>query len=646
MIGLGKDSKNNHALAKSLLELASSEIHYERILSLMSAHGSFDKEVIVTLLEDPSTVGMFPAIRLAARHLDSDQLIKIIPELSKSKRMGIISALLAEKRTDLIESVYNKSNAFEQRRILLFTSEAFVKEQLEEDIVKGFCEKQWRQMAKRFPMLAFELIDEMLKKSTELSWSTEIAVYAALRQLYNTAPDVGLSLLHQALTRIHPKDLPLARYSTLFADSIAKLVIEHPGQLYVSFPISVLRELDNGMLCALAEKKSLANLASVFRKLKPEQRDALYQAIGESLRTDNGALPYEYVKVLHRQDREIEALHAFNLKLLETMPMVRLPYLSVLSFDNTLPLVTSYLNQPEGELRAQAVFALVQSGRYYPSELDKILDFCVKRENEQDPVRLSMMSALASLPPTRWSEEHLPKIKSIIAAALRARDCSYQTMQAAASLLLKILALHTDFVVAELPALVERMGSLYMPLESSITDADMVRLDSCLHPLLKTWIARSRIHFATTLLVCFGHRIKSAYRLLKNEGKQSLLIQLMIDITQDKRGHTARTGLDTLIRLDIREEISQLIPKLLKQDISWIQVNSVSDYLHRHRQSLLTPFLKPQVFKNRFASGNTAVLQSFDNWFVRWTANQQQIYANSLGDILNSEKRNAWELFQ
>jgi len=647
MIALGRDSKEDQALTKSLRELASSQIHYERILALMSTQGSFDTEIIAKLLEDSSGVGMFAAVRFGAKHLSSDLLIKTIPELSKSKRMRLIACLLAEKRTDIIECVYNVSNASEQQNILLFTSEAFFKEHIGEEIAEGFTEKQWRQMAKRFPAVAAELIEKYLSRATEPSWLTQRAVQAVLRQFCKTAPTMGLSLLNQAMTCIQPKNLPLEQYSLLFPDSVARLIINHPVQVSVYLPATVLRKLNNEVLCTLAEKKALANLATVFQKLHHEQRAALYEAIGESLRSDNGALPLVYVKALPQLIREKEALHAFDLKLLAAKPMERLPYLSVLSFDSALHLATPFLAQPEGELRAQAASALVQSGRYYSSELERILDFCIKRENEQDPVRLAMMTALAGLPPTRWSAAHLPKIKSVIAAALQARDCSFQTMEAAANWLLKMLLPQTDFVIAELPALIERMGRLNAPsLESRITNADMARLDDCLYPLLKTWIARDRAYIATSLICGFGRRIKSVYQLQKNEGKQPRLVKLLVDLTQDKRGHTARAGLDALLRLDIREEVSRLIPKLIEQDSSWIQVNSVSDFLHRHRQNLLTPFLKPRVYGNRFSSGKTAILQSFNNGFVRWTATQQQIYASSLGDILNSGKRNAWELYR
>jgi hypothetical protein len=43
-----------------------------------------------------------------------------------------------------------------------------------------------------------------------------------------------------------------------------------------------------------------------------------------------------------------------------------------------------------------------------------------------------MMTALAGLPPTRRREEHLPGISAVIDAALAARDCSEQTLFAAA----------------------------------------------------------------------------------------------------------------------------------------------------------------------------------------------------------------------
>ena len=47
--------------------LAQSEIHYERLLALMSASGSCAEDLIVTMLADPSPMLASRAARLAAR---------------------------------------------------------------------------------------------------------------------------------------------------------------------------------------------------------------------------------------------------------------------------------------------------------------------------------------------------------------------------------------------------------------------------------------------------------------------------------------------------------------------------------------------------------------------------------------------------
>ena len=83
MINLGKVSQNDLALSKSLRELFNSRIHYERLLAIMSARGSFDEELIAGLLENPSIFGMSSIIKLVAKHLEADCLTDIIPKLSK-----------------------------------------------------------------------------------------------------------------------------------------------------------------------------------------------------------------------------------------------------------------------------------------------------------------------------------------------------------------------------------------------------------------------------------------------------------------------------------------------------------------------------------------------------------------------------------
>lgn len=637
MVGLGRMAGKDAALADSLAELAASGVHYERMLVAMSAHGSHDREIIAQLLEDASSVLASGIVKLAARHLGTDKLIALAPRLPKHRRQRLFHALALEGRTTVVERLYGSLNAQAQREALPFASETFVREHLDGSSVESLPPIQWSRLAQRFPALAGTLLQNAMGDAAEPSWPVQQALRIALLRMLRADPDTGLKLLECASVRMDPKTLFMERYACLFPSVIAELLAKHPSRPSIELPASVLRRLECETLCALAEAGIQADLEGVFPELRPDQRAALYRCCGESWRGTGGEMPIDYVRKIPAPQREAEALHAFRLPLLQSQPMVRAGYLAVLPYAQARPLAEPFLAQPEGELRAQAVAALVEGGRYHASGLDDILDFCIARENEQDPVRLAMIEALAGLPPTRWRPPHLPRLKRILEAALRARDCSFQTMEASARLLLGMIVPQTDFVVAELPGLVERMGRLYMvSQESRMTDGEMLRLAPCLIPLLKTWIARDRSSLALGLISSFGRRTKAVPDFAR----------LMIELTGDTRGPVARSGLDCLIRLEFRKEAAELIPQLLQQDASWIQVHTVARHLHRHRQSLLTPFLTPRIYKGRFSTGGTAVLPGFDDGFMRWTAGQQGIYADSLQSIIESKKRNAWELYQ
>jgi len=642
MIGLGKESVRNPALTQSLRELSQSKTHYERLLSLMSASGSFDKEIIARLLEDASTVGMYGAVKLAAKHLSQGELVAVAPRLSKGKRSRLIWALSKARRTDVIEAIYAMAGNSERGGILLHTSESFFAEHISQEIIDGFAYSHWSLMAKRFPEKTMAEMDRLLAGMGALPWLVQTAASSVIFRFLNSKPKLGIALLKKVAGRMHAGYLPINKYAYLFPKEVAEMILSQPQPAIDTLPPSVLAKLDAKTLYALVEKN--VNIHRHFDKLSPKQRGAIYEAVGESWRESSGAMALSILKALPNPTREQEALHAFGLKSLAAYPGGRLPYLAVLPFKQALELAEPFLNQPEGELRAVAVSAIVQTGRYYPGSLEDILDFCVKREREQDPVRNAMVTALASLPPSRWTVGHLPKIKQIINAALLARDASNQTMQSAAKWLLKIMPVHMDFVVAELPDLVAKMGGFYIyGTNIELSNAEMVRLDKCLLPILETWVKRSQHLVVVSVAHCFAKRIKAANNQLATQGKRLGIVKLLVALTEDKRD-IARYGIETLEYMNIRHEVATLVPRLLKQDASWILVPAVSAYLHRHRQDLLAPFLPAQKYTGRFKSGNTSFVLSFEDGFMRWTAKQQQIYANALKDILHSQQRNTWEI--
>ncbi|AWH87771.1 hypothetical protein [Limnobaculum parvum] len=111
MIALGKKAKNYPALSQSLATLADSNIHYHRVIALMSAHGSYEPAMIARALEDASNVYLSSAITLAAQHLDADRITDLVPGLSKKRRHLMFMALLRVRRTIELADKYGWSKS-------------------------------------------------------------------------------------------------------------------------------------------------------------------------------------------------------------------------------------------------------------------------------------------------------------------------------------------------------------------------------------------------------------------------------------------------------------------------------------------------------------------------------------------------------
>ncbi|MDQ0469393.1 hypothetical protein [Labrys wisconsinensis] len=635
MIALGRRSLTDRSLADAIASLAASEQHYRRYLALMAAAGSGDATSIAGFLADASGSLAAGAIRLAVLFVPDAALAAAMPGMPRQRRDRLARACAKAGRSRVNDAAYALLDAREQPRLLPATTESFVRACLDAGMADRLTPVDWSRLTRRFPGIVRDGLTRQLDAPGEPSHQVRWAVVAALQQMGKRTPAVGLPLLATAATRLPAYLLPCAAFAAHDPEGVAAIVRANPGPLRGALPLPALRRLDDASLCALADIGAVPELPHLFARLRPGQRAALYRAGGQAWRDRTGALPLALVSALPAGPREAEARHAFTLPLLQANPSVRLPYLACLPFDEALALARPFLSQPEGDLRASAVSAVVGSGRYQPSRLGDILEFCLARENEQDPVRLAMMSALAGLPPTRWTAANLPKVAAVIAAALRARDCSAGTMATAARLLLGLIVTHTGFVVDELPVLVERLGSLnLMPLEQRMSDAQAARLAPRLLPLLESWTARNRHAVAVGLVLSFGRRALAV----------PAFGRLLAAIAVDSRGPVARLGLEGLARIRHTAMVADLVPKLVADDPSWIQVPEVAQHLHRHRQDLLTPFLTARVLSGRFPSGRAGVLPGFDRGFSAWTAGQQALYAAALAGFLAGEKRNAWEL--
>ncbi len=130
--------------------------------------------------------------------------------------------------------------------------------------------------------------------------------------------------------------------------------------------------------------------------------------------------------------------------------------MALLSFEEALAQAKPFASQPDPELRALANAQIITAARFEAKYLEDVLAYCLKKKNEQDPVRLAMMTALADLAPSRWQTAHLPLLTSWIDAALAAADCSHGTLLAATRLTVSLAPFHIEFTKQGLPKLLAR----------------------------------------------------------------------------------------------------------------------------------------------------------------------------------------------
>ncbi|WP_374568648.1 hypothetical protein [Ideonella sp.] len=639
MIEFGRQSAENHRLAQALQTLAGSEVHYERMLALMAASGSRDAGVVASFLGDPSQSLALRAARLAARMVPDGVVSERMPDLAPLCRRTLAWRLWKAGRAHVNDAVHARLSQADRAHLLPWTSDAFIAARLGTDELASLAPSRWATLAQRLPALVRDLLLREIEEAEPISYVLRMRVVAALHGLLRQDRDAGLTLLAAAARRMPIPTLPIGRYAAHFPQAVAGILLDHAGAAGVGLAVNVLKRLDPQTVCALQLADALPNLQAVFARLTPPQRAALYGIASEVWRAPSGAVPVSLVRALSQETRQAEARRAFSARLLETEPMARVAYLGCLPFAEASQLAQPYLSQPDGELRAQAVAAVVHAARYESACLDAVLDFCMARENEQDPVRLAMFTALAALPVSRWGAGHLPRFTALIDAALRTRDCSSMTMSAAVQWLMGVIVTHPDFVVQTLPRLVERLGGIgrigAAHWESRMSDREMRRVAPTLMPMLQTWVQRNQGGVAARLILAFGRRARAA----------DCFTDLLFALARDGRANDARSGLEALAQIGPAKRMDEWIPPLLDSEPGWITVHTVAQHLHRNRQDLLTPFLTARRFSGRFSTAQAAFLPVFESGFERWTAAQQQLYGDSLLAILNSAKRNAWELY-
>ena len=399
-------------------------------------------------------------------------------------------------------------------------------------------------------------------------------------------------------------------------------------ELAPALPLArVLPRLDGDRLVALVERyhANRGLFSRWFARLAPPLRTRLYTHFGRGWEDREGCIAPAIVGLLPRPAREREARRHLHLPALAARPAQRLPYAMYLEWDAARQTLDPFLRNPDADLRGLAHTTLAGVVKYQRDRLPELLVMQIARKNEQDPVRLAMLAGLCGLPPGIWKPEHLDDLAQILRSALDAADLSGMSAGAMQRLIIHLLPFYPHWCAEWLTTLARERGDTIIlhSLENRISDADMQTLTPFLLPVLREWERRENWRSILHLEASLGRRSRvfdgladilerMAHLTLGQFPSESALARL-------QKYHPAR--------------FAALVPQLLASDPSWATRSTVYRHLHRKRQDLLTPFLGFTAYAGRFSTGKTRFVLPLDNGFVRWTARQQQIFADVLGGV-------------
>ena len=641
MVALGQQARTDAAAAALLQALAAAPGFYERQLALLACYGSGDGALVLVGLADQSLLLRNLAlslvadactdaqVRLAFGSLSQKVQPKLLRYLRRRGRLAVVDALLTELAT----------RANERLALFLHFGTAALVEKHVATVRPLWGADDWMRMAKYHSDIAVAQL--LAQQQAQIAPDARLLyhVNCALPALAERRPDHALTLVRGLLRHESPDRISLQPVAERRPNEVVDLLLAHDDSAAVRLNLGRLApRLTEARLLAVLQYRPafLANPAAWLHRVPAALRRTAFGVAGNGWHNSDGVVALPIVALLPRELREAEARRHLALPALATRPAQRLPYATFLPWDEAQAVLAPFVRNPDADLRTVALAAQIGVSRYQRAQLPVVLALVCARANEQDPVRQAMLGALAALPPSRWQDAYLENLSQLIRDALNAADLSVATARYAEQLVLALVPFHAEWAAGWLGELAKTRGQVYFAgLGDRLNDADVRRIAPALLPILQAWATREREGLLLQAASSLGRRLRVF------DGLAELLERVFTTTRQD---YVASQILQLLAR-HRPGRFAALVPTRLVSDPSVGTMPVVYWYLHRHRQDLLTPFLGQRAYKGRFSTGKTRFVLPMRTGFYRWTPTQQNLFAETLTQLTQDQKRDAYTLF-
>lgn len=627
VIALGRDTSNTPLLA----EMEQSDFDL-RWLALNSCYGSQDGERALRMLTDGSQLIRRGAAAILAQIGTSEQIVASLDRIQPRRWRNLLLGLHKRNRHDVIEACLQnlevRGDEDGLRGCLPFGSADRVRRLLPQ-VVERFTAFHWSRLARFHPDIALETLQAQADSADRPDAGLTYRANAVLPITAETRSPASLVLAQTLLRHIPLTHLQFQKLASYLPRETADVVLANEAR--PTLPLErLLPRLDAERALALLERYSgtvqgmPAYRSQWFKYFSADLRDTVYRQFSRGWMNGDGCISEWIIGLLSRPLREQEARRHLNLPALAPRHEERLPYAAFLPWDEARQMLDPFLRNPDPALRALAHAALANAVRYNRSHLSDLLTLQLARKNEQDPVRLAMLSGLAGLPPGIWKPEHLDELAQTLRNGLDAADLSRATAAAMETLVVNLLKFYPHWCAGWMATLAKERGALTIGnLENRLSDNDVKTLAPVLLPVLHGWENREGWHTLLRFASSIGRRLRVFDEL-------ALILERLVKIQAAQ--YQSESALNLLAK-HRRERLATLVPALLATDPSWATRPAVYTYLHRRRQDLITPFLGFQAYKGRFSTGSTRFVLPLRKGFERWTATQQQIFARVLTEV-------------
>ncbi|MCR6482919.1 hypothetical protein M8542_08815 [Amycolatopsis sp. OK19-0408] len=404
-----------------------------------------------------------------------------------------------------------------------------------------------------------------------------------------------------------------------------------------------LRGASDASLIALARTLLPAetSLTALLRGLPPARRAlVLTGALGERDLHQAG-LSLTLLDVLPWRAR-----HELARRLLATHPVAddpgrRRAATARLPWAEAEPALRTATARPTAAERALAYPLLIGAAAATrdPDVVARLLASLTRLPNEQDPVRHAALDAIAAIPGWLLASADVAVLVKLGADAVQARDASWGTRQAVATLAVRLVrqgtvSAHAGMVESGLEIL-ETSGGHARGLSLYRLDQDLPRdAEHALFAALRSRIgadARAGRHNLVLTLAAGLHR--RAWAMPELQAAVGAATTAADDSTVRRA-----IGL-WLAPIATRDE---RVETVLRRDSSTVTVREVADAISRRRTDLLDEvFQRPP--HGRFVARNVRLVPTFTDSLREWLPRQVARYGELLADLATAPGKSTWE---